>query len=208
MEPETGTLIVRQTFLDRSTEKIAELKIERTGVENRPSPVTAESIDKGLITAGNLVAGASLMFSKWAKNFRKHTNKLPMMDPGISNAAGGDPKIVYFHSYWVLEPDEALVIEVKPPECENWNFQLNNHWMESLDYRYYTIHVNKHTAEYRKDGCVIIVVAHEDPGHPNWIFTAGHRCGTMCLRWIKASSYPVPETRVIKLPELDKIYGV
>lgn len=206
MEPDTGTLIVRQTFLDKKTEKIAQLNIERMGVENRPSPVTAEGIDKGLITAGNLVAGASLMFSKWANNFRKSTNKLPMMDPEISNAAGGDPKIVYYHSYWDLGQDEVLVIEVKPPECEHWNFQLNNHWMESLDYRYYTIHVNKHTAEYRKDGSVMIVVAHEDPGHPNWICTAGHSCGTMCLRWIKASSCPEPKTRVAKIHELDKIY--
>jgi hypothetical protein len=35
------------------------------------------------------------------------------------------------------------VIESKVPPCRTWNFQLNNYWMESLDYRYHTIHVNK-----------------------------------------------------------------
>jgi hypothetical protein len=206
MQHDTGTLIVRQTFLDKKTEKIAQLRIERIGGENKPTTVTAESIDRGLITASNLVAGASLLFSKWANDFKKHTNKLPMMDPKVSNAAGGDPKIAYYHSYWELEPDEVLVIEVIPPECEHWNFQLNNHWMESLDYRYYPIHINKHTAEYRKDGSVVIIVAHEDRGYENWIDTAGHRCGTMCLRWIKASSHPAPKTKVVKIDELDKNY--
>ena len=36
----------------------------------------------------------------------------------------------------------------KIPECQTWNFQLDNWWMESLDYRYHTIHLNKHTASY------------------------------------------------------------
>ena len=31
---------------------------------------------------------------------------------------------------------QALLIEATPPkETVSWNYQLNNHWMESLDYR-------------------------------------------------------------------------
>lgn len=37
----------------------------------------------------------------------------------------------------------AQVVEANPPPCKFWNFQLNNYWMESLDYRYFPIHVNK-----------------------------------------------------------------
>ena len=50
--------------------------------------------------------------------------------------AGGDPNIRYYHSYWRLPAGMALRIRVRPPPCRCWNFQLNNHWMESLDYRY------------------------------------------------------------------------
>jgi hypothetical protein len=202
MEAETNLLIVRQTFQDRSRETPCEVKIERIGGDGLPSPVTAEGIDRGLMQASSLVAGASVLFARWAKNFKRHTNRLPQMDPKISTGAGGDPKIAYYHSYWHIEPDEALVIEVMPPECEHWNFQLNNHWMESLDYRYYTIHVNKHTAEYREDGSVRIIVSHEDPGLGNWINTVGHTCGTMCFRWIKATDHPQPRARVFKLRDL------
>ena len=205
MTAETRTLIVRQTFADRATEAPAELRIERIGVsddEKRPRPLTPEALDEGLKSASTLVAGASLLFANWARGFQKHTNSLPRFDPEVSLRAGGDPNIAYYHSHWALSADEALVIEATPPECEHWNFQVNNYWMESLDYRYHTIHTNKHLAQTEADGSVRLVVAHEDPGLPNWLETAGHTSGTMCFRWIGAAEHPEPRTRVVKLAEL------
>ena len=208
MTPETGTLVVRQTFLDRETETPADLKIERINCsedERRPSPLTPEQLDEGLKAAGTLVAGAPLLFAKWARDFQKHTNQLPMFDPEVSLAAGGDPNIVYYHSHWKIAEGEALLIEAMPPECEHWNFQLSNYWMESLDYRHHTIHTNKHLARYEDDGSVRLVVAHEDPGHPNWLQTAGHFSGTMCFRWVRAKEHPQPLTRLVRLAELKEL---
>ena len=210
MTPETGTLIVRQTFLDRDTETPAELHIEciHSGDgDGRPAPLTPAQIDAGLKSASTLVAGASLLFAKWARDFQKHSNALPRFDQDTSNAAGGDPNIAYYHSHWALGPGEALVIEATPPPCEYWNFQLNNYWMESLDYRHHRIHTNKHLAHHEADGSVRLIVAHEEPGLPNWIETAGHAAGTMCFRWVRAESHPEPRTRVVKLHELDPPRG-
>lgn len=208
MAPDTGTLIVRQTFLDRESEVPADLHIERINCpedERHPSPLTPGALDEGLKSASTLVAGASLLFAKWARDFQRHSNSLPMFDPEVSNAAGGDPNIVYYHSHWALAADEALVIEVTPPVCEYWNFQLNNYWMESLDYRYHDIHTNKHLVQYEADGSIRLVVAHEDPRLPNWIETAGHALGTMCFRWVRAETHPEPRTRVAKLRELESL---
>jgi hypothetical protein len=210
MTRESGSLIVRQTFGDRAREQIAALRIERIGADGdtRPTPVTAEAIDRGLGRAGALVGGAAALFANWAEGFRKHENTLPQFDPATSTAFGGDPNIAYYHSYWRLAPDEALVIDAEPPECQHWNFQLDNHWMESLDYRYFPVWVNKVTARYRPDGSVRIVVAHERPagdgegGPINWIDTVGHAFGTMCFRWIRAASHPQPRTRLVKLADL------
>ena len=208
MTPESRTLIVRQTFLDRSVEEPADLRIERINCadeDRRPEPLTPEQIDEGLKAASTLVAGASMLFANWARGFRKHTNTLPMFDPEVSLAAGGDPNIVYYHSHWALSEDEVLLIEVMPPQCEHWNFQVNNYWMESLDYRYHTIHTNKKLAQYEEDGSVRLVVAHRDPGLANWLETAGHTSGTMCFRWIKAKGHPQPQTRVVGLSELEAL---
>lgn len=207
MEDRTSLLIVRQTFLDRENEVIASLKIENLNGKKFPNDVTPEKIDKGLQTAALFIAGAPILFSRWANGFRKHPNQLPRFSAEISNAAGGDANIIYYHSYWNLKPDEALVIQFIPPDCETWNFQLNNYWMESLDYRYFPVCVNKHSAVSEKDGSIRIIVSKTNPGFSNWIDTCNHAEGTMCLRWyrLRNNAHPVdPACSVIKLAELKK----
>jgi len=199
MAPETETLIVRQTFMDRDNEAIADLKIERIGGDSQPEPLSPEAFEKGLVAAGRFVLGTAKLFAGWSAMFRERPNALPEFDQELSLAVGGDPNIWYYHGYWELQDDEVLVIETQVPKCEFWNFQLNNYWMESLDFRYHRIALNNHSGVLEPDGSLKIVVSHRDPGHPNWIETCNHHLGTMCLRWIRANEYPEPQTRVMTL---------
>ena len=185
IENNTSIVMVRQTFLHRFKEVPAEVHIENLSGEKVPKPLTPQAIDEGLKTASLFIAGAPLLFARWAKGFQKHTNKLPQFDPDVSNAAGGDADIIYYHSHWKLAKDEALIIRVKPPKCDTWNFQLNNYWMESLDYRYFNICINMGSAVYEADGSVKVIVAHQDPGRKNWLNTCSHLEGTMCWRWYR-----------------------
>jgi len=185
IESETSMVMARQTFLNRFTETPAEILIENLNGQKSPGILTPAMIDEGLRTASMFVGGASLLFARWAQGFQNHTNRLPLFDQETSNAAGGDAGIIYYHSYWKLNDNEALLIRVRPPECESWNFQLNNYWMESLDYRYFTVCINKASARYEADGSVKVLVSHNDPGHPNWINTCGHHEGTMLWRWYR-----------------------
>lgn len=207
IEADTSMVMVRQTFLNRFKEVPAEIHIENLSGKRTPEPITPKAIDEGLKTAALFIAGAPILFTRWAKGFQKHTNKLPQFDPEVSNAAGGDCDIIYYHSYWKLEKNEALVIHVKPPACDTWNFQLNNYWMESLDYRYFNICINMGNALYEADGSVKIVVAHSDPKTPNWLNTCSHLEGTMCWRWYRlaANESPVePNCTVVKMKLLMK----
>ncbi|HSF90135.1 MAG TPA: DUF1214 domain-containing protein, partial [Saprospiraceae bacterium] len=207
IEDASSLLIVRQTFLDRKNELPAELRIENLDGRRFPNPVTPEKIDKGLATAALFVAGAPVLFAKWAHGFKKHVNQLPIFDPAVSNAAGGDASIIYHHSYWKLKDGEALIIEFIPPDCDTWNFQLNNYWMESLDYRYFPISINKHSAVTESDGKVKIIVSSTNPGLPNWIDTCRHPEGTMCLRWYRlgqGASPVLPVCRVVSLQDITR----
>ena len=92
-----------------------------------------------------------------------------------------------------------------PPDSDSWNFQLNNYWMESLDYRYFTICVSKGNAKYEADGSILIIVAHDDPGKGNWIQTASHNEGTMCWRWYRLAEDATaisPSCEVVKFSAL------
>lgn len=202
MRPDTSMLIVRQNVLDRNRERLAEIQIERIGAAAPPPPLAAGALAAGLDGTARFVAGTATLFAGWAEGFLERPNELIPLDPAVTGGAHGDPNMFFYMGYWRLAPDEALVIEVTPPVCQYWNFQINNHWMESLDYRYHRVHTNKHTTHYEADRSVRLVVAAKDPGVANWLDTAGHVVGTMALRWAKAQSHPQPTCRVVTLADL------
>ena len=78
-----------------------------------------------------------------------------------------------------------------------WNFELGNYWMNSADYRYRLSSLNSEQAVVEDDGSVVIVVAHRDPGVPNWLDTAGHTVGLMPQRWVEADSSPTPSATLV-----------
>ena len=203
MTSDTTLFMVRQTFGDRFVETEAEVSI-RCLDNVEPRRLTPEVLDTALTQTAAFVAGTSAIFSRWAVGFKKHPNTLPRFSDAVSTAAGGDPRIAYYHSYWRLAEDEALVIHTPVPDCEYWNFQVNNIWMESLDYRYNRIHINGENAELNSDGTVTIVVSQRDPGVPNHLTTDGRRFGTMCFRWVGAQDPIEPETRVVKVDSLGR----
>lgn len=201
---ETKMVMIRELFGDRERETTSDLRVEPVEGTADTVPLSAAHLEAGLAKAGQLVAGASLMFARWSRDFAKTVNELPRFNQAKSDAAGGDPLMAYYHSYWKLEEGKALVVEATPPECTTWNFVLANHWLESLDYRYGRIHVNKHTAFYRPDGSFRIIVCKENPGLPNWLDPKGHEFGSMCFRWNRAESHPQPVIRLVPLTGLDK----
>ena len=204
MKPESTGLIVRQTFLDREREEVARMRIERVEGE-KGKALDPETLEQKLENTVAFVKGTANLFVDWMADYEHHLNELPPDDQEKCQAAGGESNIFYIAGYWRLADDEALLVRAPQiPPCESWNFQISNYWMESLDYRYHRIHVNKSSATYDDDGSVTIVLSHRDPGpkYPNALETAGHREGGMLFRWIGATLHPPVEARVVKFADL------
>ncbi len=206
LDPEAGPhqLVVRQTFLHRGEESVAELSIERIGGDGGAPPLDAAVFHDRLLAAAGYLKNNTALFADWARDFQQHPNEARPLD--VSRAQG-DPNLFYLQGYWSLGREEALLLEFRPPPCDYWNFQLNNYWLESLDYRDHRIDLNGAAAKPEADGRVRIVVAHRDPGHPNWIETAAHARGTLGLRIVKGRERPVVDQRVVRFAEIPPFTG-
>ncbi|MDH5237864.1 MAG: hypothetical protein OEW85_09655, partial [Acidimicrobiia bacterium] len=168
-----------------------------------PGPLTAEQLVNGLALSGLFVHGVVDRFVGWVNDyFLDRPNTLDFL-PDADHAGGwGDPNQLFRHGYWTLAPGQALVIDVPAIDAYYWNFQLNNLWEESLDYRYLQVTVNTHTARYEPDGTARIIVADDDPGIGNWIHTGYHRHGTMGLRYNQVVTDRAPVCTVVDASSL------
>ena len=204
LEPGTTTMIIRQTRNDVEGEVLADLKLERIDAPPMPPPLRSAQITKGLERAARQILGTVVVFADLADRWRASPNVLHPSDTTMAEQSFGDPDIYYVGGYWKLAPDEALIIDLEPPECVYWGFLLCNYWTESLEYRYRPVSTNKHRAVKRRDGRVRIVIGHEDPklADVNWMDTEGHVEGTMTLRWMMAETTPVPVPKVVKQRDL------
>lgn len=208
LTPDTKSVSVRQTYLDRTAEKPAELRIERLGDASTPPLLTLDAIKAKLTAASGYTNYCATLFTDWTESYLAHPNALPPADQEACLRAGGDPNIHFYRSFWRLGPEEALVVHIpRIPPCDTWNLQVDNYWQESMDYRYFRSALNKHTARPDADGGVTIIIAHRDPGHPNWLSTAGHNLGHFAMRWIRAVEHVDPVTRLVSFDEAQAIKG-
>jgi Protein of unknown function (DUF1214) len=195
-------LTVRQNFSDRKRETHATVTIERVGGPAAPRQLTLKRAQSSLQGALAFLARVTGRYAEWALWFQQRPNTVHIQEETPFHEEGGDPRTRYLHGYWAFGTDEALVLETPVPDCDVWNFQLSNYWMESLDFLHYPVCVNKHGAKYNADGSVTLVVAAKDPGIGNFLSTAGHQGGMMILRWTGAQECPLPTCRVVKLDSL------
>ena len=117
--------------------------------------------------------------------------------------AYGNKHAWYNSAYYELEPDEALVMSGRFPQCRFGNVVLWNSFMQSYDYANRQISLNREQIEYEKDGSFRIVIAHEDPGVPNWLDTEGRRRGNVYWRYVFPVTRPEePKAKVVKLADI------
>lgn len=129
-------------------------------------------------------------------------NRLSFL-PGTITSTVGSPTSNYAMAIFNLADDEALILEMDHlPDGVYWSFQLGDVWSRSLNYMYRNSSISGHHAAVDPDGALRIVVAHRDPGLQNWLDTTGRNQGSVVFRNYRATTAPVPRSRVVKFDEI------
>ncbi len=198
---DTRMVLLRQTRADPRAEEWVDVEIERLGDSAPPPPLDPARAADRLTMVALYAGGAAAWFTEWVRPWLDRPNCFAFADPDEQHLVGGDPNIVAQSAYWRLGPDEALVVDISPPACAYWNIQLANVWAESLDTRR-SVWRNGTMVVPEEDGSVRVVISERDPGHPNWLDTAGHRHGTAHIRYVLAGSLPPARTCVVPFSEV------
>ena len=115
----------------------------------------------------------------------------------------GTPDQTYALGRFRLEDDEALVMDVTVPPCAYASAVLWNRFGQSIDTRRHRSTLNHTEMVTGADGVARLVVAHRDPGVPNWLETGGRRQGTVFWRFLLAREQPEPiRSRVLPLTDV------
>jgi len=215
-------VVLRELFYDWAREQLLDLEIVRLGAEGtHPPPLDPGAAAAQLRRVGEIVDHQMRYWNEfYAVTLETYGDMngdgrrfMPRNDMNAPNAAslatgGGQATNVYSGGVFELAPDEALLIEERVFARPAYSgFHLSNLWGESLDFANHQSSLNHFQAQVDPDGARRYVVAHSDPGVPNWVDTTGLPEGFLTFRWTY-SELPerLPETRVRRLA-FDAIRG-
>lgn len=213
----TSELMIRQYFLDNDRSDEAIYHIECLEFPRVDRTLTDESLARSIrvaqdyindilnaeVTIASLSSETTPVLLRDGENFDNEAG-VETIDYKWVAKAMPTPAITYT-GFWIndLGDDEAILIEGKAPDARYWSLQFISRWMESPDYLNREVFFTPHNTRLNDDGSYRIVVAHQDPGVPNWLDTTGIRFGTIALRALLCREPELKmESRRVKLSEL------
>ena len=211
--PEHATRISTRHYFEEAKSASSDLK--------RHVPMHIEVLDPGPPPPTPDDASIAAQIRAVTKHFRSRSLDQPMPDPmptwvsftpnkfsqplkpGSMAYAAADA--AYTQAPYAIAPDEALVITGRWPKCRIGNVTVWNRYLQSYDYLNRQISLNRKQTVLEPDGSFKIVLAHSDPGLPNWIDTEGRTGGMIFWRFMMPEGeIETPVATVVKFAELAK----
>jgi hypothetical protein len=104
---------------------------------------------------------------------------------------------------YLLGPDDALLMRLRWPDCRCANVSLWNRQLQTFDYLRGRVSLNRAQAVAGSDGTVPVVIAHRDPGVPNWLTTEGRPFGMVFWRFfLPEGPIDTPTAEVVPVDSL------
>lgn len=198
---EVTTVSLREYYLDWRPLEPAVFTIECVDDVEAPPRLGPEELERTLEVALRQCERSIPFWNDYLNEHRERGRDNEFALP--QRVAKGLAAARYAFCFWNLAPGEALVVDSDVPDARYWNLQLATlGWFEQVDPVHRITSLNQQQVVRSSDGRFRVVVAHEDPGVPNWLDTGGRRAGLLTYRWFWPNADPEPTTRVVPLAAL------
>jgi hypothetical protein len=183
------------------------LEIEVDGSTFVPPPASDASVARGIRRVATFVRSRTLnqapMGQRPQPPFVSTTpNQFPKpVTPGAFGLAAFDA--AYSMAPYVIGPDDALVMTGRWPKCRFASVSLWNRHMQTYDFANRQVSRNRVQTRLNRDGSFRMILAHRDPGLPNWIDTEGRPFGLVFWRFIlPEGEIETPRAEVVPMAQL------
>jgi hypothetical protein len=184
------------------------LTIECLSEPATPAPLRDDEVCAGIRRVCNVVRTRTLEMPQLAGDEMPSfmsivPNVFPVpVTPGDFGLAAVDAH--YSMAPFVIGPDEALVVTGRWPDCRFANVCLWNRFQQTFDYANRCVSLNRSQTKVGKDGRFRMILAHQDPGLPNWLDTEGNAFGLVFWRFFLVNgSVETPKAEVVKWADLE-----
>jgi hypothetical protein len=205
---DSSAIVVREYIADRAGETCAELAIEALDPPGAPALPTDTGLAQQLTAMAWTIAKLATLHRTIRPDLLDTPNQLVTAEAADLGAADTTPDNLYMIGTFRLAPDEALVIDIVPPDTRYWAVTIENIWHECIDPRRRRSSITNAHAVAGADGAVRIVVAGHDGGVDNWLDTGGRHRGFVVIRWLDNPDPPSVVTRVLALDEVPTLAGM
>lgn len=225
LDPDATDVLVRQYFHNPGSDAEAEYSIAVVPDQGPPPPLTEEAVAAQLDRVGEYVHDVVQLEATVSAHEEQRVpvglrsssatngpgSPAPEIDWTIVAKAMPTPAIQYAGAWFEeLGPDEGILVEGSLPECRYVSISWLNRWMESGDYAHHKVSMTGRELHSDADGHFRLVIAHRDPGEPNWLDTTGIRSANCTVRSLGAQepaqvtfsriSLPAPPTAAGRPP--------
>ena len=194
---------IREYYFDWRALEPATMTIECLDADGPPARVTAEQLVEQLEEAAHAVEDSMRLLEPLHDRLPRQRAPTTRSRRSLGAARASTPRATCSAST-TSRPTRRLIIETDVPDARYWSLQLYTlGWFEAPGIGFRTTSINHVQAVPSSDGRVRAVLAHRDPGVPNWIDTQERLQALVTLRSFWVSSEPeMPSTRVVKFDDV------
>jgi Protein of unknown function (DUF1214) len=180
---DASSVVVREYIGDPATEELATMRIEALDPDPVAPLTDTELADQFTAMAWTLMKLVTL-HRTIKPELLDRPNTLLTAEAADLGAADTTPDNLYMMGTFRLEPGQALVLDIEPPDTRYWNVTLESVWHECLEPRRRHSSVTNRGVRPDADGRVRIAISEQDFGFGHWLDTGGRHRGFVVVRWL------------------------